>query len=75
MLLDRAKGQLHEAFPYAEIDEESWIRLQHPKQTVQCSIPMRHDNGVLKTYKAFRCQYDTTLGPGKGGIRFHKYLD
>jgi glutamate dehydrogenase (NADP+) len=75
MLLDRAKGQLHEAFPYAEIDEESWIRLQHPKQTVQCSIPMRHDNGVLKTYKAFRCQYDTTLGPGKGGIRFHRNVD
>lgn len=75
MLLDRAKGQLHEAFPYADIDEESWIRLQHPKQTVQCSIPMRHDNGVLKTYKAYRCQYDTTLGPGKGGIRFHRNVD
>lgn len=72
MLLDRAKLQLQEAYSYAEIDDESWIRLQYPKQTVQCSIPMRHDNGVLRTYKAFRCQYDTTLGPGKGGIRFHK---
>jgi len=75
MLLARAKNQLQEAFPYANIDEESWTRLQHPKQTVQCSIPMRHDNGELRTYKAYRCQYDTTLGPGKGGIRFHPNVD
>jgi len=74
-MLDRAKLQLQEAFEYAQIDEESWIRLQYPKLTIQSSIPMRHDDGSLKTYKAYRCQYDTTLGPGKGGIRFHPSVD
>jgi glutamate dehydrogenase (NADP+) len=60
---------------YAEIDPESWERLQYPQKTLQVVIPMRHDDGTLKMYKAYRCQYDTTLGPAKGGIRFHPHVD
>lgn len=70
-MLEDAKAQLATAYPYANIDDESWLRLQYPQRTLQVSIPMRHDNGELKVYKAFRCQYDSTLGPAKGGIRFH----
>jgi len=70
-MLEEAKKQLDAAAKYAEIDTESWERLQYPQKTLQCSIPMRHDDGTLKIYKAYRCQYDTTLGPGKGGIRYH----
>lgn len=74
-MLDDAKKQLDAAFQYAEIDPESWERLQHPQKTLQVAIPMRHDDGTLKMYKAYRCQYDTTLGPAKGGIRFHSHVD
>jgi len=74
-MLGDAKKQLDAAFQYAEIDAESWERLQHPKRTVQASLPMRHDDGTLKVYKAFRCQYDNSLGPTKGGIRYHLGVD
>jgi glutamate dehydrogenase (NADP+) len=74
-MLKEAKTQLDAAFKYAEIDSESWERLQYPQRTIQCSIPMRHDDGTLQIYKAFRCQYDSTLGPCKGGIRFHPNVD
>jgi len=74
-MLEEAKKQLDAAAKYAEIDTESWERLQYPQKTLQCSIPMRHDDGTLKIYKAYRCQYDTTLGPGKGGIRYHPNVD
>lgn len=70
-LLIEAKKQLETALPFAEIDPESWERLQFPAKTLQTAIPMRHDDGTLKLYRAFRCQYDSTLGPAKGGIRFH----
>jgi glutamate dehydrogenase (NADP+) len=70
-MLEEAKKQLDAAAQYAEIDPESWERLQYPQKTLNVVIPMRHDDGTLKMYKAYRCQYDTTLGPAKGGIRYH----
>ena len=74
-MLQMAKKQLEAALPYANIDEESWERLQYPQKLLQCSIPCRHDDGTLRVYKAYRCQYDNTLGPTKGGIRYHPQVD
>jgi glutamate dehydrogenase (NADP+) len=74
-MVSMAKKQLEAALPYANIDEESWERLQYPQALLQCSIPCRHDDGTLHVYKAYRCQYDNTLGPTKGGIRFHPHVD
>jgi len=70
-MLEEAKKQLEAAYKFAQIDDESWLRLQHPQKTLSVSLPVRHDDGSLKMYKAYRCQYDTTLGPAKGGIRYH----
>lgn len=74
-MLEEAKKQLETAYKYAEIDQESWERLQYPQKTLSMAIPMRHDDGTLKMYKAYRCQYDSTLGPAKGGIRYHPNVD
>lgn len=74
-MLKTAKHQLEAALPYANIDEESWERILHPAKIVECSIPCRLDDGTLQVFKAYRCQYDTTLGPGKGGIRYHPHVD
>jgi len=71
-MLEDAKLQLEAASQYANTNPESWERLQYPQKTLQVSLPMRHDDGTLKMYKAYRCQYDSTLGPTKGGIRFHE---
>jgi glutamate dehydrogenase (NADP+) len=74
-MLSEAKKQLNAAYSYANIDQETWDRLQHPQKTLQLTIPMRHDDGTLQLYKAYRVQYDTTLGPAKGGIRYHTNVD
>lgn len=73
-MLDDAKKQLDAAFQFAQIDPESRERLQYPAKTLQVSLPCRMDDGTLKVFKAFRCQYDTTLGPAKGGIRYHPHV-
>jgi glutamate dehydrogenase (NADP+) len=74
-MLRMAKRQLEAALPYANIDQESWERLQYAERIIQASIPCRHDDGTLKIYRAYRCQFDSTLGPTKGGIRFHPSVD
>jgi glutamate dehydrogenase (NAD(P)+) len=35
------------------------------------SVPIRLDNGKIKVFEGYRVQHNMTLGPGKGGIRFH----
>jgi glutamate dehydrogenase (NADP+) len=59
------------AFEYADIDEETRTRLRHPKAVHKVSIPVRMDNGSLRIFPGYRVRHDDTLGPTKGGIRFH----
>ncbi len=70
-MLEDAKKMLDAAYKYAQIDSETWERLQYPIKTLTASIPCRMDDGTLKVFKSYRCQYDSTLGPCKGGIRYH----
>jgi glutamate dehydrogenase (NAD(P)+) len=45
--------------------------LKLPMRELHVSIPVRMDNGTIKIFQGFRVQYNDTLGPTKGGIRFH----
>ena len=46
-------------------------RLKMPKKAMCVSVPVRMDDGGVKVFEGYRVQHSTTLGPGKGGIRFH----
>ncbi len=46
-------------------------RLRHPKRSLVVSIPIEMDSGAIKVFKGYRVQHDITLGPSKGGIRYH----
>lgn len=70
-MLEGAKQQLEAAYKFAKINSETWEKLQYPDRIVQVSLPMRHDDGSVKVYKAYRCQYNNLRGPYKGGIRYH----
>ncbi len=54
------------------VHPETVLRLRQPKQLLEVSIPVRMDGGSLRVFKGFRCRYDDTRGPAKGGIRFHQ---
>lgn len=54
------------------VHPETVLRLRQPKQLLEVSVPVRMDDGSLKVFKGFRCRYDDTRGPAKGGIRFHQ---
>jgi len=47
-------------------------RLKVPKRALIVSVPIRLDNGDVKVFEGYRVQHNITLGPGKGGIRYHQ---
>jgi glutamate dehydrogenase (NADP+) len=66
-----AIGRLDRALQFAEIDPEVVERLKYPKQVLEVSIPVRMDDGSLKVFAGYRVRHNDTLGPTKGGIRYH----
>jgi glutamate dehydrogenase (NAD(P)+) len=48
-----------------------WKILTSPKRQITVSCPIQMDNGEIEVFTGYRVQYNITLGPAKGGIRFH----
>ena len=70
-LFIKARKRLKEAAKYLNVHKEVIEQLRYPKETLACSLPVRMDDGSRKSFKAWRCRYDDTRGPTKGGIRYH----
>ncbi|EAQ02864.1 glutamate dehydrogenase (NADP+) [Pseudooceanicola batsensis HTCC2597] len=49
--------------------------LRQPDKSLGVSVPLRRDDGSLAVFPGWRVQYDKTLGPAKGGVRFHPAVD
>ena len=69
-LLESALARLHSAAKLVPVHPETIQRLSQPKQLLQVAIPVRMDDGSLRIFPGYRCLYDDTRGPAKGGIRF-----
>src|ERR1700746_2293271 len=54
-----------------DLDPGIWKILTHPKRQVTVSCPVQMDNGRIEVFTGYRVQYNITLGPAKGGIRYH----
>jgi glutamate dehydrogenase (NAD(P)+) len=48
-----------------------WKILTHPKRQIVVSCPVQMDSGEIEVFTGYRVQYNITLGPAKGGIRYH----
>ncbi|WP_439599591.1 Glu/Leu/Phe/Val family dehydrogenase [Devosia sp.] len=70
-LLDRALTRLDEAASHLKIDADVIEKLKYPRETTKMRLMIRMDDGSRKSFLAWRCRYDDTRGPTKGGIRFH----
>lgn len=46
-------------------------RLVEPERIIQFKVPWTDDKGVAHVNRGFRVQYNSALGPYKGGLRFH----
>lgn len=55
----------------SQLDEESLTSLFIPEKIVTFNVNWQDDQGQLLSNKGYRIQLNSTLGPYKGGLRFH----
>ena len=67
----KARKRLRRAAKHLEIDPDVLEKLKYPQETLAASLMVRMDDGSRRSFKAWRCRYDDTRGPTKGGIRYH----
>jgi len=46
-------------------------RLVEPERQIIFRVPWLDDNGLVQVNRGFRIEFSSTLGPYKGGLRFH----
>jgi glutamate dehydrogenase (NAD(P)+) len=56
---------------FLDIPENARDRLKMPKRAVTVAMPVRRDDGSTTVFMGYRVQHHLTLGPTKGGVRFH----
>jgi glutamate dehydrogenase (NAD(P)+) len=60
---------------FANISPNVVERLKAPRRAITIAIPVRMDNEKIKTFIGYRVQHNQTLGPFKGGIRYHHHVN
>ena len=66
-----AQAQFDAAADLLNLDSGLRAVLREPVRELHVTLPVRMDDGNVRTFKAFRVQYNDARGPSKGGIRFH----
>jgi len=56
---------------YLNIDDSMRARMLQPKRSVIVTLPIRRDDGRTECFQGYRVQHHLTMGPTKGGTRFH----
>ena len=74
-LFQNAMATFRDAAKIIKCDPNIAERLQRPRRCITVSVPVRMDDQSVKVFTGYRVQYNTTLGPYKGGIRYHQNVD
>jgi glutamate dehydrogenase (NAD(P)+) len=56
---------------HLQIPEAERARLKFPKRSLTVALPIRRDDGTTEVFAGYRVQHHLTLGPTKGGLRYH----
>ena len=56
---------------HLQIPEAERARLKYPKRSMTVALPIRRDDGTTQVFSGYRVQHHLTLGPTKGGLRYH----
>lgn len=71
---DHPLEALMSRFDYAaerlHLDAGLYKVLRHPERQVVVSVPIQLDSGEIEVFTGYRVLYNSSRGPGKGGVRF-----
>lgn len=66
---------LEDAMARAGAGEQMQHLLRSPTREIRFDIPLRRESGGLEVYRGYRVQHNNSLGPYKGGLRYHPDVD
>lgn|SRR3712207_241460 len=70
-----AQAQVKKACDALGADPAVFELLKEPQRIIEISIPVKMDDGSIKTFKGYRSAHNDAVGPFKGGIRFHQNVN
>jgi glutamate dehydrogenase (NAD(P)+) len=68
---DMAARQFEQAADLLEMPQGDRDRLKFPKRALIVSVPVHMESGATQVFTGYRVQHHLSLGPTKGGVRFH----
>lgn len=60
-----------EALHKLGFDDGMYDLIKEPLRILEVRIPVRMDDSTVKTFTGYRAQHNHSVGPTKGGVRFH----
>ncbi|MFU7518212.1 Glu/Leu/Phe/Val dehydrogenase dimerization domain-containing protein, partial [Clostridium sp. HCS.1] len=78
--LDAVKEVLYSLIPVFDkhpeyIEEGILERLVVPERQIFFRVPWIDDSGKVQVNRGFRVQFNSAIGPYKGGLRFHRSVN
>ena len=70
-VFDIANAQYPRACEWLNVPSDARERTRLPKRALVVQIPVRMDDGSVRSFEGYRVQHHLALGPTKGGVRFH----
>src|SRR5947209_16838410 len=70
-----ARDQLLQVASVMDTDPGILGRLAIPKRSLVVQVPIRMDNGEIRTFVGYRVQHSITSGASKGGLRYAPQVD
>lgn len=72
---DYFKHNVGKAADLLGLSEDVRASFMTPDRVLRAELAVEMDDGSIKTFPAYRVQFDNARGPYKGGIRFHPDAD
>ncbi|AKL93863.1 NAD-specific glutamate dehydrogenase GluD [Clostridium aceticum] len=70
-VFETAQQQVKQACDKLGADPAVYEILKNPMRVLEVAIPVKMDDGTVKSFIGYRSQHNDAVGPFKGGIRFH----
>jgi glutamate dehydrogenase (NAD(P)+) len=74
-LFEMATAQFNKAADAIKLGPTVRTVLSEPQNEIIVNFPVTLDDGTTRLFKGYRIQHNNTMGPYKGGIRFHESVN
>jgi glutamate dehydrogenase (NAD(P)+) len=67
---DQAQHEFDKVADMMDLDPSFRSILREPSRALLVNVPVRMDDGSIRTFPGYRVQHNTACGPAKGGVRY-----